>query len=136
MLAPYKYANHFDRRLPSHLLPNEAERSALAANGVGPFRSRGVSKFASKIFQLAEEQRCLAAHLFYTPCHTHWYLLYFDNRDTAVHRNHWKFGAHVHLLCSLWPNLSLEKTWKKVLEGDLSFPSKVHLRYKRRGTET
>lgn len=131
-LHPYRYANHFDRRVPSHLFPNEGEQSAFAANGVGVFKTKAATKFAGKLFQLVQEQRSLAAHLFYTPSHKYWYLFYFDNRDVSAESNHWKHGPHIHLVCCLWPQLTVAEVWRKVEAGDLNFPNKIHLRYKRR----
>lgn len=132
ILHPYRYANHFDRRLPAHLFPNEADDEAIQSNGVGPFKTPVASKFARKISQLYTEQRALAAHLFYTPDHRHWYLFYFDNRDTSTSSNHWKHGPHIHLVGSLWPRLQLHEVWKQVASGELAPPNKIHLRFKRR----
>ncbi len=131
-LHPYRYANHFDRRLPKHLLPNKDEQAALANNGIGSYKTKAASKFASKLFQLPKEQRALAAHLFYTSNYNYWYLFYFDNRDTSVQSNHWKHGSHIHLVCSLWSQLQLPDVWKNAKEGSFVFPNKIHLRYKRR----
>ena len=66
-LAPYRYANHFADTVPRHLLPSEAEHTAIQQNGLGEFKTRGARKFVSKMFQLFRERRVLAAHLFYTP---------------------------------------------------------------------
>jgi hypothetical protein len=129
-LHPYRYANFFDRRLPGHLIPNKEEREAVASNGVGPFKTKAASKFARKLFQLPKQQRALAAHLFYTPNYKYWYLFYFDNRDISVHSNHWKYGSHIHLVCSLWPQLSLSEVWKKATKGNLQFSNKIHIRFK------
>lgn len=131
-MAPYKYANHFERNLPSHLHPSSAEEDAIAANGVGYFRSREARKFTSKVFQLFREQRSIAAHLFYTPCHKFWHLFYFDNRDTDEAENHWKHGAHVHYVSDLWPELTMKSAWSQVLRGELRFASKLHIRYRSR----
>lgn len=129
-LDPFRYANHFARTFPEHLHPGETESEALAANGVGPLKSRGARKFATKVFQLFEEQRALAAHLFYTPDHRCWHLFYFDNRDTAESRNHWRHGAHIHFVSNLCAGLSFEEAWGQVESGRLAFHSKLHLRYK------
>jgi hypothetical protein len=111
ILAPYKYANHFARALPDHLHPTDAEQDAIASNGVGTFRSREASKFATKVFQLFREQRSLAAHLFYTSSQNHWHLFYFDNRDTSEEQNHWKHGPHLHYVSNLWPELTMKEAW-------------------------
>jgi hypothetical protein len=132
ILHPYRYANHFEEKLPPNLVPSDAEREALTSNGVGQFKTKGSRKFASKIFQLFRQRRSVAAHLFYTPDRKHWYLFYFDNRDTDQQDNHWKCGPHVHLVCSLWPNLKLARVCEQVCTGEIGFPSKLHLRYRRR----
>ena len=131
-LAPYRYANHFAREMPTHLRPTEAESDAIATNGVGSFRSREARKFASKIFQLFHEQRSLAAHLFYTPSRTYWHLFYFDNRDTNEEQNHWKHGPHIHYVSDLWPELTMEAAWNQVKSGEVKFSNKLHLRYRSR----
>ena len=130
-LHPYQYANYFDRKIPSHMIPSEEEHAAIAENDVGTFKTKAARKFASKIFHLIDEQRALAAHLFYTPNHEHWYLFYFDNRDTAKTSNHSKIGPHMHLICSLWPRLSMQDAWKKVQSGNLTFSNKIYLRIRR-----
>lgn len=127
-LAPYKYACHFDQKVGLHLNPSAEELSALSQNGVGLLKGKA-KKVISKAFQTFKERRCLAAHLFYTPSHSYWYLFYFDQRDTASHRNHWVHGSHIHLISSHWPNLTLEGAWQQVLSGNLNFPNKIHLRY-------
>lgn len=128
-LSPYKYANHFERSLPRRLHPSPVEEDAVAMNGIGSFRSREAGKFASKVFQLFREQRSLAAHLFYTPNRKFWHLFYFDNRDTDEPKNHWKHGAHLHYVSDLWPELTMDSAWSQVLSGELSFASKLHIRY-------
>lgn len=128
-LSPYVYANHFDRRIPPHLIPNENERKAVSDNGVGKFKTREAKKFAKKVFQLPVEQRMTAAHLFYTPDHKYWNLFYFDDKDRSEDNNHWKHGAHIHFISDLWPNLSMASVWQKVHSGQFNFPNKLHLRY-------
>ena len=130
-LSPYLYANYFDRRVAPGIVPNDEEHAAFSENGAGPFKTKGAKKFARKVFQMFGEQRALAAHLFYTPGHEYWYLFYFDNRDTTEEENHWRHGAHIHLVCSLWPNLEMPRVWEQVHTGHLTFPSKLHLRYRR-----
>lgn len=128
-LAPYRYTYHFADKVPPHLLPNEAEHSAIQQYGVGEFRTRGARKFASKIFQLSHERRVLAAHLFYTPNYRYWHLFYFDNHDTGKSKNQWKHGPHIHYISDLWSTVSLEQAWAQVKSGHVAFSSKAHLRY-------
>ncbi|MFA5826853.1 MAG: hypothetical protein WC825_12905 [Gallionellaceae bacterium] len=128
VLHPYKYANHFDRKIPSHVIPSKEEHAAIAKNGVGAFKTKAARKFVSKTFHMFDEQRALAAHLFYTPSHEHWYLFYFDNRDTAKNSNHSIVGPHMHLICSLWPRLNMQDTWKKIQSSKLSSSNKIYLK--------
>lgn len=127
-LEPYKYDCHFDQKVGAHLHPSKEELAVLNQNGVGLLKGKA-KKAVSKTFQLIDERRCLAAHLFYTPCYTYWYLFYFDQRDVAAENNRWKHGSHIHLVSSHWPNLTLENVWQQVLSAKLNFPNKIHLRY-------
>ena len=129
VLSPYIYANHFSVRVPDHLNPSEEESSAIAENGVGPFKTRESQKFSSKIFQLFREKRHLSAHLFYTPSKKYWHIIYFDNRDLDKRNNHWKHGPHIHYISDLWAGLSLKDAWNTIHSGKLSFPNKIHIRY-------
>ena len=128
-LEPYKYANHFSDTVPIHLVPREKERSAIAANGVGQYKTKKARSFARKIFQFFQERRILAAHLFYTPDHRYWHIFYFDNRDKSRFRNHWKLGAHIHYFCDLWTDLTMETAWQKITSGKINLASKIHIRY-------
>lgn len=130
VLFPYRYANHFSEKVAHHLNPTEAEHMAIQQNGVGKFKTREARKFTSKIFQLFHERRMLAAHLLYTTNHNYWHLLYFDNRDTQESNNHWKHGPHIHYISDLWSTLSLHEAWSQITSGHMSFPSKIHIKYK------
>ncbi len=129
LLDPYKYACHFHQKIPEHLHATDEERRAFSENGVGPLRDKA-RKFTSIMLQVFEERRCFAAHLFYTPSHTYWYLFYFDQQDQNADKNHWpRGGPHIHLISSHWPNLKLEEVWQDVQEGKTNFSNKIHLRY-------
>ena len=127
-LEPYRYACHFAERVPSHLRATDEELAALSLNGIGLLKGRA-RKAVSKTFQLYEDRRCFAAHLFYTPDYAYWYLFYFDQRDQAATENHWQHGSHIHLISSHWSNLTLEKVWQQVKAEHTDFASKIHLRY-------
>lgn len=127
---PYLYANHFRRTVPDCLAPTEKQISAFHNNGRGPWKSKEAQTFARKTFQMFKDQRAQAAHLFYTPGGSFWHLFYFDQRDRSAHRNHWDHGPHIHLISSLWPRLKLADVWDRVQRGDLSFPNKIHLRFR------
>ena len=129
-LHPYKYANHFDRKIPSHVIPSEEEHAAIAKNGVGAFKTKAARKFVSNMFHMFVEQRALTAHWCYTLNHEQWDFFSFDNRDTAKTSNHSIVGPHMHLICSLWPRLNMLDTWKKIQSGRLTASNKIYLRLK------
>jgi hypothetical protein len=128
-LSPYMYANHFDRQIPYHLIPNEEEHKAISENGVGKYQTRKAQKFANKIFTLPDQQKLTAVHLFYTSDQKYWNLFYFSDKDRTKYNNHWKHGSHIHFVSDLWSNLSLSSVWEKVCSGTFSFSSKLHLKY-------
>lgn len=129
-LAPYLYARCFRQWSPDHLDLREQDMAAFATSGSGPF-TPGAKKTANKIFQMFEQRRMLAAHLFYTPNRDYWYLFYFDQRDTANPNRHWKHGPHIHLISHHWPKLKLDEVWQNVQKGNVGFSSKIHLRYQK-----
>ena len=128
-LAPYKYACHFQDRVPTHLRPAKDDGNALAGAEAGRPLEGKAKKFVTKLHQIFKDRRYFVAHAFYTPSHTYWYLFYFDQRDQSTTDNHWQHGAHVHLLTSLSPRLAFEDVWTKVLAGDTNFGSVIHLKY-------
>jgi hypothetical protein len=65
-LAPYRYASHFEDHPIPHLIPSEDERTALAANGLGPLQGQA-RKALTKMSQFLRDRRHLSTHLFYTP---------------------------------------------------------------------
>jgi hypothetical protein len=127
-LKEYRYASHFDDKVPAHLHPTDEERTAIGQSSIGHIKGKS-QKAVSKIFQLLIERRHFSAHLFYTTDGNYWYLFYFDQRDLAERKNHWKHGPHIHLISYHWPNLRLDDVWNKVLKGETNFPNKIHLRY-------
>lgn len=126
-LSPYKYASHFQDRVPEHLTPRQEEIEALGQAKKGPLEG-SVRKCTRRMFQFFVERRYLAAHLFYTPSGEYWHLFYFDQRDQSSRKNHWKGGSHIHFINDLWPNLTLDKIWNKVQNRDTDFSS-MHIRY-------
>lgn len=124
--SPYKYANHFDQRVPGHLQPKASELQADLAPG--PLRGEGAKLFR-KLFQTFEERRLFAAHLLYTPDYTWWHLLYFDQRDVDRVRNHWERGPHLHYASESFHPAPLEEIWDRVRQGDTAFLKPVHVRF-------
>jgi hypothetical protein len=135
VLGPYRYANRFLELTPPHLNPSKSEQEALGKSKVGEALTGEAKKMMSKIMATFRERRMFAAHLFYTRDRRHWYLFYFDQRDTSVRGNHWKGGPHIHLLTD-FSNLDMEKVWAKVQVGETNFSQKLHLRYERRAEQT
>lgn len=86
-LEPYQYACHFVEIVPSHLPLTTNDREALQTNGVGPL-SPSATKACKKVAQVFKDRRLFATHLFFTPSHDYWHLLYFDQRDTDTENNH------------------------------------------------
>ncbi len=130
-LDAYRYASHFDDKVPAHLHPTDEERAAIGKSEIGQPLPEKAKKAMSKISQLFVERRHFCAHLFYTLDEQYWFLFYFDQRDLAKRNNHWKYGPHVHLISHHWPNLQVDEVWQRVQRGDAKFTNKLHLRYER-----
>ena len=128
LLGSYHYANHYMDKVPHHLHPNAEEHAAMQDAKAGPLNDTS-KKFLTKVAQMFEERRYIAAHLFYTPCQYHWHLFRFDQRDRSTEKNHWEQGPHIHLTSSLWPGQRLRKVWGRVKAGDKHLPSGIHIRY-------
>ncbi len=128
-LGSYKYASHFADIVPEHLSPKSEELEALARSGIGTIEGKA-AKGVRRLSQLFNERKLFAAHLFYTPDHTYWYLFYFSaGRDTAKLRNHWKHGPHIHLICDLWSQIDMLDAWAQIKSGKINFPTPLHIRY-------
>lgn len=132
----YNYVSSFHEKVPEHLILKDDDHKALTTNGVGPLNNRA-KKTVNKMFQLFEERRCSAAHLFYSDTLIYWYLFYFDNRDLSDIKNHWKEGDHIHFINDLWfPNMKADELWEKYLSGTLSVSSRIHIRYSQEHKKT
>jgi hypothetical protein len=129
-IGPFKYACHFDDRIPEHLRPKPSEYAALGRAKVGPLEGEA-RKFFRKIAQTSEERRLFAAHLFYTPNQRYWHLFYFDQRDTAESRNHWRNGSHIHYANDMFHHKPLPEVWNRVQAGEIAFLKGLHIRYER-----
>jgi hypothetical protein len=110
-------------------MPNETWGAALSANGVG-LLNPAVKKVVNKIGSLFEQRRWLVGHMFYTASLYEWHFIYFDQRDTEARRpNHWKRGAHIHLVNWMWPNLDPKTVWKEFVENRKPPGGALHIRY-------
>ena len=129
-IGPYRYLAHFDDRRPEHLRPKPSELAAAGRAKVGPLEGEA-RKLFRKIDQTFEERRLFAAHLFYTPSHRYWHLLYFDQRDIAQRDNHWRHGPHIHYASDVFQSRPLREVWARVRNGEVSFLKAIHIRYER-----
>ena len=127
VLNNYKYASFFQDRIPSHLVPTDDERSALAANGLGPLQGKA-KKTLNQMGEILRQRKHLAAHLFYTPSGRHWSLFYLSFREVRAVGNHWAHGPHLHFASSIWIPLDAGEVYDQVRQGKRDFPS-LHVRY-------
>ncbi len=111
---------------PGHLHLSDTDLAALASNGVGKMKP-SAQKAANKIYATFEERRMLSGHLFQGVWQ--WHFIYFDNRDTDRHKNHWKGGPHLHLINWLMPNRTPEDVWKQFRTGTPNMKGALHLRF-------
>jgi hypothetical protein len=127
-LEPYQYACHFDDRVPNHLHPKPEELEAMGRAKVGKLEGQA-KRFVRKIGQTFVERRLFAAHLFYVPSKLHWHLFYFDQRDRADDRNHWRHGAHIHYVNDMFLHYDLDAMWSRITGGETNFLNGLHVRY-------
>jgi len=126
---PFSHRAYFKDCVPQHLIPLDSGLSAIAKNRVGPL-GHEAQRTVRKMFQLFEERRYVAGHIFYTSDLQYWHFFRFDQRDTEQQRkNHWKDGAHIHFVNWLWPDLYAELVWS-VFVQHLRRPARsLHLRF-------
>jgi hypothetical protein len=127
-LLPWIHKIHYRDYIPEHLVPTEEEHLALRDNGVGPLQGQAKKMFR-KIHQTFEERRYLVGHIFYRPDLTDWHFFYFDQRDWAETKNHWKHGSHIHLVNHLWPNYDAEGLWERFTKGNVKLGDSLHIRF-------
>ncbi len=133
LLEPYRYATHFADYIPADASLESIDLAPIASNEVGPMSEPAVKAFR-RIDHAFKVRRLFAAHLLYTPGHTHWHLFYFDQRDRQVESNHWKAGgAHIHYSRESYCNASLQEVWGKVCKSPPEVPGHTYIRYAERG---
>ena len=126
---PFFHRIYYHDIVPEHLVPTDAGRAAIAANGVGLLKPEA-RKAVRKVFQLFEDRRWLVGHMFYTESLYEWHFFCFDQRDTeASRRNHWKNGAHMHFVNWLWPNYGARLVWSAFAANNVTPGGSVHIRY-------
>jgi hypothetical protein len=126
-LLPWRHKISHRNFVPDHLQPTEDEW-----NSVGPALTsddRSVPKALRKIMIQFDERRLLVGHVFYNDDLSRWHLLYFDQRDTSPHRNHWTAGSHLHLInWLLWPGKDANEAWHEFHGGNPSLGGALHIR--------
>ena len=126
---PFHHKIHYTDTIPDHLVPDETWGAALGDSGVGPLKSPA-QKVVNKIGSLFEQRRYLVGHVFFTPGLDQWHFIYFDQRDTESQRqNHWKGGAHIHLVNWLWPNIDPRTVWTEFVEHRKVPGGALHIRF-------
>lgn len=124
----FAYAVHFQQYHPGSLRPTDAERAALAENGLGPLKGKAL-KLITKVTQMFKDRRLLAVHLFYSADRKYWHMIYFDQRDNAEMDNHWQHGPHIHYSSELFTTAPLQEIWANATSEQATFPPSVHIRY-------
>jgi uncharacterized protein YlbG (UPF0298 family) len=111
--------------IPEHLVPTDKEMSLLRGLKAGDT----IPKPINKIMNSFKERRLLVGHIFYNSDLSNWHLIYFDQRDTDAHQNHWSEGSHVHLInCVVRPNQNAAEVWKQFCEGNSQLGSAIHIK--------
>lgn len=122
--------NHYRKHhefVPSHLYPKKNELDAIGNVKTGEMVTGDGKKYLNKIKQVFIERRMLSVHVFQNV--TKWHLFYFDQHDMDKHRNHWKYGSHIHFVNFLWPNLDVNNLWELFNKTESSASGKLHIRY-------
>jgi len=125
---PFHYAKHAIEFVPHQLRITQHDRRTMGSAKVGKMTPE-VAKAFRKVEQTFAQRRQLVGHMFYTPDLGAWHFFYFDQRDTAPRRNHWKGGAHIHLINHLWPNRTAAGVWREFTLGNPRMKNAEHIRF-------
>lgn len=123
----YKHYRKHHEFVPNHLHPKRNELDAIANMKTGETITGDGKKYLNKIKQVFIERRMISVHVFQNK--TKWHLFYFDQHDMDKHRNHWKYGPHIHFVNFLWPNLDVNNLWDLFDKTESSASGKLHIRY-------
>lgn len=127
-LLPWHHQISYRDFRPTHLDLTEDDHKAITSNGVGKMNP-AASKAFGKIVQTFAERRYLVGHMFYTLDHANWTFFYFDQRDTEIRDNHFKGGAHIHVLTHLMPNRTAKDVWKEFHDGNPEMKGSYHVKW-------
>ncbi len=126
---PFLHGISYRDKVPTHLIPKDAEIEALKNTLAGTILTGEAAKAVSKISQGFEERRYLVGHMLQMPDHSRWHFFCFDQRDLSLQGNHWEKGWHVHFVDWLWPNLKADSVWSNFAHDDNRPGASLHLRF-------
>jgi hypothetical protein len=125
-LLPWRHRISHRNFVPEHLNPTGDEMNAMHASLAAGNRS--LPKALRKIMRQFDERRMLVGHIFYNDDLSRWHLLYFDQRDSSPHQNHWIEGSHIHLLnWLLRPGQDANEAWREFHEGNPKLRGALHI---------
>jgi hypothetical protein len=127
-LETYRYKSHFAELSPPHLEMTDVDLRALGMSRVGTLDDDARTA-ARKVSQMFVDRKLFAAHMFYTPNHDLWHLIYFTQRDIDRRSNHWVAGAHIHYSRESYANKPLKQVWADVCDDPPKPPRGEHIRY-------
>jgi hypothetical protein len=127
-LLPWRHELSRRDFVPPHLEPTPEEMAEIGKVAVG----QPIPKALRKIVTQFDERRMLVGHLFYNDDLSRWHLLYFDQRDTDPHHNHWVAGSHIHVInWVIRPGQSADVAWQQFHLGNPNLSGSLHVRMKR-----
>ncbi|WCE93552.1 hypothetical protein [Acidithiobacillus ferriphilus] len=129
-VLPWTHAISYRDILPKNWELTPEDSSAMPDLSIGP-PDKDKTRAMKKWLQMLHDRRYLVGHLFYSRDHRNWQFFYFDNRDLNPYDNHFKHGAHVHLINYLWPEHTPESILKKFMEGNPKMKGAMHIRFYR-----
>jgi hypothetical protein len=133
---PWQHLSHHRNFIPEHLSLTQKDLAALASNEVGRFKP-AAQKAANKINAMFDDRRLLSGHMFFKLDLSNWHFFYFDQRDFAPRKNHWKEGPHIHFINRLWPIRTAQSVWEEFCSSPSPLiRGALHIRFKRDRTFT
>jgi hypothetical protein len=126
---PFAHEISYRDKVPTHLVPSDAEIEALKNTPAGTLLSGEAAKAARKMSHSFAERRYLVGHMFFTPDYSQWHFFCFDQRDLQSTGNHWKEGSHVHFVNWLWSGQDPQSVWSNFVTEDDRPGRTIHLRF-------
>jgi hypothetical protein len=113
--------------VPDHLQPTAEDKAEMmsAEMNVGD----RIPKSMLKLTRIFDQRRYLVGHIFYTPDHSNWHFIYFDQRDIAKRSNHWEAGSHIHVINWLTNSTGAQAVWGEFNSGNPQVRNSFHIRW-------